>query len=48
LCAEVEDEQQAPCSPSEGRDTGFKRATMTGSDIHVMGSVGGHIQTPFA
>ena len=35
-------------NPSEGRDTSFKRATVTGSDTSVMGFVGGHNQTPFA
>jgi len=35
-------------SPSVCRDTGFKRATLTGSDTHAMGLVVGHNQTPFA
>jgi len=39
-----------PGSPSEGRDTGRRRAMMigSGSDIHAMGLVDGHNQTPFA
>jgi hypothetical protein len=35
-------------SPSVCRDTGFKRATLTGSDTHAMGLVVCHNQTPFA
>jgi hypothetical protein len=35
-------------SPSDCRDSAFRRAALTGSDIHAMGLVGGHIQTPFA
>jgi hypothetical protein len=40
--------EAAAQQPSEGRDTGFRRATLTGSGIHAMGLVGGHNQTPFA
>ena len=39
-----------PGNPSEERDTDCRRAMMigSGSDIHAMGLVGGHNQTPFA
>ncbi len=35
-------------SPSDCRNTGIKRATLTGSGIHAMRMVGSHNQTPFA
>ena len=35
-------------SPSVCRNTGIKRATLTGSGVHAMRLVGGHNQTPFA